>query len=62
MDHNIFHMMILLFRKTRPTAVVGYVPWPTQELTQEEDDALLHPPEEAMEANPAPLVMESNAI
>ena len=62
LDDSMSHMMTLLFRKSRPTAVVGYVPWPTEELTQEEEDDLLHPPEEAMEADPALLVRESSTI
>ena len=36
--------------------VIGYIPGPSEEVSQEDDDALLNPPEEEMEAELAPPV------
>ena len=47
---------MILFPKAWPTLVIGYIPGPSEEVSQEEDDALLNPPEEEKEAEPAPSV------
>ena len=36
---------LILFPKAQPTAVVGYVPGPSEEVPLEEEEALLNPPE-----------------